>query len=96
MSTLARRNENPFFTGSTQSQSASKSSGSWLFRSSNSAETEKSRGFGNILYEMRNDSQADWKSTSAPSSTENKTAKTRYIPKPSQLRELNFWSPTSM
>jgi hypothetical protein len=82
-----QRRGNPFFAGTITGAS---NAGSWLFRPANINSYEKSGGDrGNVLYEPRLD---------LPS---NQTAdisqkKVRYVPRPSQLREINFWSPTSM
>lgn len=82
-----QRRGNPFFTGSIQGTTSN--SGSWLFRPAN-FNTEKRIGErGNVLYEAKLDLP-----TSQSSDITRK--KVRYVPRPSELRELNFWSPTSM
>ncbi|CAG7822392.1 unnamed protein product [Allacma fusca] len=81
---------NPFFTGS----SSTAASGSWLFRPAQpepAYTTERDGGSNknNLLYETKVDVQVN-------PSTKTVNKSVRYVPRPSELRELNFWSPTSM
>jgi len=80
------RRGNPFFTGS---QDKSGNTGNWLFRPS----TTKERGqvTRDNLYESV--TEITRSSSAGPSSP---ASKVRYVPRPSELRELNFFSPTSM
>jgi len=86
--TVARRAGNPFFTGGGEDDNNSSSSGSWLFRPG------KKVGDGGAfqsdkLYEAKVEFQSQPNSKMAKKTV-------RYVPRPSELRELNFWSPTSM
>jgi len=87
---VARKAGNPFFTGGSDNEDSNSGSGSssWLFRPG------KKVGDGGAfqsdkLYEAKVEFQAQ------PNSKLTKKT-VRYVPRPSELRELNFWSPTSM
>jgi len=69
-----------FFTGDHQSKKTE--DGSWLFRSGPINQN-------NMMYEAKVEIQ---QGTQQQANSKN----VRYVPKPSQLRELNFFSPTSM
>jgi len=81
---------NPFFTGSSNTAA----SGSWLFRPAQqepayTSERDGGSSKNTLLYETKVDIQVN-------PSTKTVNKSVRYVPRPSELRELNFWSPTSM
>jgi len=78
---VSRKSGNPFFTGSNSS-----GSGSFLFRS---PQQENGGSQGKSFYETKVDMKVN-----PVTNTVSKSVK--YVPRPSELRELNFWSPTSM
>jgi len=85
---IARRAGNPFFTGGSDNDDGNSGTSSWLFKPG------KKVGDGGAfqsdkLYEAKVEFQAQ------PNSKLTKKT-VRYVPRPSELRELNFWSPTSM
>jgi len=78
---VSRKSGNPFFTGSNSS-----GSGSFLFRSPHQ---ENGGSQGKSFYDTKVDVQVN-------PVTKTVSQSVRYVPRPSELRELNFWSPTSM
>jgi len=80
-----------FFTGGSDEDSNS-SSGSWLFRPGKKA-SEVGAGAGAFQSDKLYEAKVEFQSQ-PNSKTSKKTV--RYVPRPSELRELNFWSPTSM
>jgi hypothetical protein len=83
---VARKSGNPFFTGSSNQVG----SGSFLFRSPQQEQNNgNNRDGGRSCYETKVDVQVN-------PVTKTVSKSVRYVPRPSELRELNFWSPTSM
>jgi hypothetical protein len=84
---VARRPTNPFFTDNNATTSTyskkEDNNGSWLFRPGTIKES-------NVMYEAKVEIQGG---VGQANNTKNNV---RYVPKPSKLRELNFFSPTSM
>jgi len=94
---IARRAGNPFFSGTPAQATNNSSSGSWLFRSSSSSTNNKGERLSedhNYLYEAKPEFQRPLVAGAGPANGSKQ--KVRYVPRPSELRELNFWSPTSM
>ncbi|ODN06215.1 hypothetical protein Ocin01_00453 [Orchesella cincta] len=85
---MTRRAGNPFFTGGDREDDKS-GPGSWLFRPGKKAGEMSSTQPENKLYEAKVEFQQQPNSKLAKKTV-------RYVPRPSELRELNFWSPTSM
>ncbi|CAL8077577.1 unnamed protein product [Orchesella dallaii] len=84
---MTRRAGNPFFTGGDREDEKS-GPGSWLFRPGKKAGEVNSKQ-PDKLYEAKVEFQPQPNSKMAKKTV-------RYVPRPSELRELNFWSPTSM
>jgi len=85
---MTRRAGNPFFTRGDREDDKS-GPGSWLFRPGKKAGEMSSTQPENKLYEAKVEFQQQPNSKLAKKTV-------RYVPRPSELRELNFWSPTSM